>query len=186
MVTCHHVWNEFKELRSQNPQLRFGFCFEMVKPVTVEMDSLLVDEDKRCDLVTFDMQSLLSICGGLEFYNLYQNRSPKINAEDVLYLIGFPGKGRLDGRNSIGFPRQAIGMQATEAGDFRFYADIGNLGLQADDFGGVSGSPCFLVREDKQFRLVGFTTGYAPNNMNRLSFTYASSIKSDGTISYML
>ncbi len=185
LVTCHHVWSEFKELRSRNPELKFGFCFEMAKPVTIDMDSLLVDEDKRCDLVTFDMQPLLPICGGLKFYNLNQNRPPKINVEDVLYLIGFPGKGRLDGEDSIGFPRQAIGTLATEVGRFRFYSSIGNLGLQTEDFGGISGSPCFLVREDKQIRLVGFTTGYAPNDMNRLSFTYAKSINPDGTINYM-
>jgi hypothetical protein len=128
----------------------------------------------------------LPICGGLEFFNLYQNRPPKINVGDVLYLIGFPGKGRQDGENSIGFPRQPIGVQATEIGNFGFYADVGNLEVYADDFGGISGSPCFLVREDKLIRLVGFTTGYAPKNMNRLSFTYVSCIKSDGTVSYMI
>jgi hypothetical protein len=133
MVTCHHVWNKFKELRSENPKLMFGVCFDMPKPVTIEMDSLFVDEDKRCDLVTFDMQSLLPICGGLEFFNLYQNRPPKINVGDVLYLIGFPGKGRQDGENSIGFPRQPIGVQATEIGNFGFYADVGNLEVYADE-----------------------------------------------------
>jgi hypothetical protein len=77
-------------------------------------------------------------------------------------------------------------MRATEVGDFRFYANVGNLGLQADDFGGISGAPCFFVRDDEQIRLVGFTTGYAPNNMNSLSFTYAKFIRPDGTINYMI
>jgi hypothetical protein len=189
LVTCHHVWEKFKELRSENSSLMFGICLDMPKPITINADSLFVDEDKRCDLVTFHMEeSLLPICDavGLEFYNLYQNHPPKINVGDVLYLIGFPGKGRQDNEDSIGFPRQPIGVQATEVGKFGFYADVGNLEKHADDFGGISGSPCFVVRENKTIRLVGFATGYAPNNINRLSFTYASYIKSNGTISNMI
>ena len=59
LVTCHHVWNDFKELRSENPKLMFGVCFDMPKPIVItDPDSLVVDEDKRCDLVTFDMESL--------------------------------------------------------------------------------------------------------------------------------
>jgi hypothetical protein len=186
MVTCCHVWDEFKEQRAKNPKLMFGVCFDMLQPVTVEMDSILVDEDRRCDLVTFDMQSLLPICRKLDFYNLYQNQPPQINEGDVLYLIGFPGKGRLDNEDSIGFSRQPIGAQATEVGKFRFFASVKNLGLQVDDFGGISGAPCFLVRDNLQLKFVGFTTGYAPNEMNSLSFSYVDFIRPDGTINYMI
>ena len=89
LVTCQHIWSEFKKLRSEIPELMFGVCFNLPKPITIKMDTFLVDEDKRCDLVTFNMESLLSICGegGLMFYNLYQNHPPQINVGDVLYLI---------------------------------------------------------------------------------------------------
>jgi len=188
MVTCHHVWSEFKKIRSDVRELMFGVCLDMPRPIVIDADSLLVDEDRRCDLVTFNMETLLEICaaGGLEFYDLYQNRPPKIHVGEVLYLIGFPGKGRQDAEDSIGFSRQPIGVQATEVGKFGFYADVGNLEKHVEDFGGISGSPCFLLRENKPIRLVGFTTGYAPNSMSRLSFTYVGCIKPDGTISPIL
>jgi hypothetical protein len=46
----------------------------MGNPVAIDVDSLLVDEDKRTDIVTFAMEELLPVCCGLEFYNL--QRSP--------------------------------------------------------------------------------------------------------------
>jgi hypothetical protein len=77
-------------------------------------------------------------------------------------------------------------MQATEVGNFHFYTKMGAIGLGPEDYGGISGAPCFLVREDQQIRLVGFATGYAPNAMNSLSFTYVNFIRPDGTINCMI
>ena len=179
LVTCYHVWETFKELRLQNPNLKFGVCLDMGNPVAMEVDSLLVDEDKRADLVTFAMEELLPVCGRLEFFNLRQSPPPKINAGEMLFFIGFPGKGREVVNNQVGFPRQPFGVALTEVGISFFYSNVANLNKTADDFGGISGCPCFVVRENKPLKLVGFTTGYA---LNRLSFTYASRIRPDGKI----
>jgi hypothetical protein len=42
MVTCHHVWDTFKKLRSENPELKFGICFDIRRPVVIDVDSLFV------------------------------------------------------------------------------------------------------------------------------------------------
>jgi hypothetical protein len=85
---------------------------------------------------------------------------------------------------AFGFPRQPIGVQASEVGDSHFFADVTNLKLQAEDFGGISGCPCFFVREGKPLRLVGFATDYSEMT-KRLQFTYARYIRPDGVVDYM-
>jgi len=188
LVTCHHVWEDFKKLRNEHPNLMFGVCLDFNNPIVIyDIDDALVDEDKRCDLATFDIASLSKICtaGGLEFFNLHVNRPPKLEEGVTIYLIGFPAKGRQDDTNSIGFPRQAIGVAATHVGDLSFFSDVTTLQKDKTDFAGISGSPCFLVTENRPVRLVGFTTGYAPNNMNMLQFTHARCIQPNGIIQYM-
>lgn len=188
MVTCFHVWQEFLTKRSEDPNLRFAVCTPNTNPISFEIDSCFVDGDRTCDLVTFDVTELDPISRNpkLDFYNLYANPPPKIQIGDVLYLIGFPGKGRIEDATSIGFPRQPFGIQASQIGEFKFFADVTNLKLGPDDYGGISGSPCFVVDESRPARLVGFTIGYAPNAMNLLQFTYTKFSDSEGIIRHVL
>jgi hypothetical protein len=132
------------------------------------------------------MDPVLSVCkaGGLEFFNLHANRPPKVNVGDVLFMIGFPGKGRLVDETAVGFPRQPIGVQASQVGKFTFFSDATNLKLRTEDFGGISGCPCFIVSEGRPIRLVGFATGF-DDGTNKLQFTYARFIRPDGTLDYM-
>lgn len=188
LVTCNHVWEGFKNLRSENPNLMFSLCVDKFNPIVIpDPDSLLVDNDERCDLATFDTAEVSDafLGGFLQFFNVSVNRPPKLRSGDTLYMIGFPGKGRQADERSLGFARQPIGVTATEVGDFGFYANVEGLNLDADDFGGISGCPCFLVLRDKPIRLVGFATGYAPGDFATLQFTYARFIQPDGIIQYM-
>jgi hypothetical protein len=61
----------------------------------------------------------------------------------------------------------------------RFHLDISKVETPPDQFGGISGCPCFLVREGKPIQLVGFATSIWTNY---LSFTHARCLNSDGTI----
>jgi hypothetical protein len=186
LVTCQHVWEEFKKMRSETPELLFCLCLDNGNPLIISPEALFVDEDKRSDLVTFDVESLLSTRGvnGVEFFDLQEKPPPKVKAGDVLYLIGFPGKGRIVDGTAIGFTRQPIGVQASEVGEFGFYSNTRNLKMEGADFEGISGSPCFLVAKGRPIRLVGFATGVA-ERASWLQFTYASCIRPDGTIKYM-
>jgi hypothetical protein len=193
LVTCWHVlYGEggFKEKHSKNPALQFGIGFGGRNPVSVSLDNLLkmkVDDERRCDLATFDVSDALDLvaASNLEFFNLNVNRPPEVHRGDVLYLIGFPGKGRIENETSVGFPRQPIGVRASLIGKSTFISNVVNLKLDETDYGGISGAPCFIVREGAPIRLVGFATGFAPNQMNMLQFTYARYIGQDGIIRYM-
>jgi hypothetical protein len=190
LVTCWHVLDAFKKMHSLDPALHFGIGFGGPRPVAVSFDDLLemkVDDERRCDLATFDVSDALDLvaASNLDFFNLNANRPPRVRVGDVLYLIGFPGKGRIDNETSIGFPRQPIGVQASQVGEFTFFSRVGNLRLDETDYGGISGAPCFVVEEGAPIKLVGFATGFAPNEMNMLQFTYAKYIGEDGIIRYM-
>lgn len=189
LVTCWHVLDGFKQKRATNPALRFGIGFGGQRPRSISLEDLLnmkVDEERRCDLVTFDVSDALDlvVASGLDFFNLSANPPPKVQVGDVLYMIGFPGKGRIQNETSVGFPRQPFGVQASHVGDFSFISHVINLKLDESDYGGISGAPCFLVREGAPIRLVGFATGFAPNQMNMLQFSYARYIGTDGLIRY--
>jgi hypothetical protein len=193
LVTCWHVLygeDGFKEKHSKNPTLQFGIGSGGGHPVSVSLDDLLkmkVDDERRCDLATFDISDALDwvAASNLDFFNLNVNPPPEVQVGDVLYLIGFPGKGRIENETSVGFPRQSIGVQASLIGESTFISNVVNLKLDATDYGGISGAPCFVVREGAPLKLVGFATGFAPNQMNMLQFTYARYIGKDGIIRYM-
>ncbi len=188
LITCHHVWNEFKKLRAEKPELMFGLCIDIFNPIMIpDPDSLFVDECRRCDLATFDMGTILDAFTpqGLQFFNVHANRPPKLNNGENLYMIGFPGKGREDNQSSVGFVRQPIAVTATQVGVSKFFADVSKFRLRARDFGGISGCPCFVIWENRPIRLVGFATGFGEDNLGLLQFTYARYIQPNGVIQYM-
>ncbi len=194
LVTCWHVVyadnDGFKDKCSQNPALRFGIGFGGSHYVSLSLDDLLekrVDDERRCDLLTFDVGDALDLvaASNLAFIDLNANPPLKVHVGDILYLIGFPAKGRVENETSVGFPRQPLAVQASQIGDFNFFARVINLKLDETDYAGISGAPCFIVRKDAAPRLVGFATGFAPNQMNMLQFTYARYIGQDGIIRYM-
>jgi hypothetical protein len=192
LVTCWHVLygkDGFKEMHLKNPALEFGIGFGGRYPVSLSFDDLLekkVDDERRCDLVTFNVSDALDLvaASNLAFFDLNVNPPAKVHDGDVLYLIGFPAKGRIENETSVGFPRQPIGVQASQIGEFNFFAR-GIKKLDETDYAGISGAPCFIVREGAPLKLVGFATGFAPNQMNMLQFTYARFIGQDGIIRYM-
>jgi len=193
LVTCWHViFGEggFKEVHSENSAFRFAIGFGGKYPHSLSFEDLMkikVDDEKRCDLVTFDVSDALDLvaASNLEFYNLKANRPPKVRVGDVLYFIGFTAKGRIENDSSVGHVRQPFGVQASYVGESMFHASGINLALNETDYGGISGAPCFAINESSSIRLVGFATGYAPNEMNMIQFTYARFIGEDGIIRYM-
>jgi hypothetical protein len=193
LVTCWHVLfgeGGFKEVHSTNPAFRFGISFGGPRPVSLSYEELMerrIDDERRCDLATFDVGDALDLAASsnLEFYNLKANRPPKVAVGDVLYFIGFPSKDRIENEVSVGHISQPFGVQVARVNESNFMASVINLKLDKSDYGGISGAPCFVVHEGRPIRLVGFTTGYGDAVLNMLQFTYARYIGEDGLIRYM-
>jgi hypothetical protein len=180
LVTCFHVWNDFKKAQRQNPDLKMLICLDSGPFVVLGVEKPLGESEKR-DIVTFDMEQLLPACSERKFYPLSQKPPRKIQQGDVLYSIGFPGHFRQVKEGSLSYGRQAFGMIAADCNQdgFSFVSNITSLNLTSDEFGGTSGSPCFLIRENFPIQLVGFITKVA---MSVLHFAHARCLNFDGTI----
>lgn len=193
LVTCWHVLfgeGGFEKVHSMNSAFQFGIGFGGTKPVSLSYEDLMgmkVDESRRCDLVTFDVSDALDLvaASNLEFYNLKTNPPPKVKMGDILYFIGFPSKGRIENETSVGHIRQPFGVQVARGNESNFMASVINFKLDKTDYGGISGTPCFLVQEERPVRLVGFATSYCDTPLNMLQFTYARFIGEDGVIRHM-
>ncbi len=181
LVTCHHVWDEFQNARLDNPDLKMCVCLDQKHPVVFAPDEPL-GESRKLDIATFDMEQLLKACGGRKFYPLNNNPAPRVAKGNALFFIGFPGNLRCVVDGALRFGRSPYGVRISSVGGLRFQSDVSNVRTrptQPNQFDGISGCPCFLVREGKPIQLVGFATGFC---MNLLFFTHARCLNSDGTI----
>lgn len=183
LVTCYHVWDEFQKLQRKDSDLKMHVCLDRGSPVVLQEEP--IDTDKRLDIATFDMEPLLAACCGRKFYPLEQNPPRRVVKGDRIFLIGYPGAFRSATMGSVQFGRVPYALSVSDSSDdgSLFGADISKAvyeELQLEDkHGGISGSPCFLVRQGWPAQLVGFTS---EDCMNILWFTHARCLNGDGTI----
>lgn len=186
LVTCHHVWDEFQKARDIDSELRILVCLDRNSPVVLSGEPIY--QDKTLDIATFDMEYLLPACGGRKFYPVHQNPAPQVRKGDLLFFVGYPGLLRCVTHEGVGFGRRRFALNVSNVDGLCFHADISNArilyetkpesGKEGDWLGGISGSPCFLVRQGQLPLLVGFVRNYW---MNLLWFTHARSLNQDGT-----
>ncbi|MGD0260649.1 MAG: hypothetical protein ABSD29_12590 [Verrucomicrobiota bacterium] len=187
LVTCHHVWDKFQELRRENPQLKMCLCLNSNSIVLLEPIQP-IDQDENLDIASFDMKPFLEQCREIEFFRFNCSREPRVKRGDALAFVGFPG--RIQAHTSIGvrFQRRFHVTRAYDVTDSRVVSDLTRLkpyrqepklvGLK-DGYGGISGSPCFLVRQNSVLQLVALATDEA---LGILRFTLLNCLNSAGTI----
>jgi hypothetical protein len=180
LVTCAHVWREFVKEREKVGDLKMCICLDRRNPLVFD-ERLLIDVDERTDLATFNFELYMPALGGMRLFDLTRYPPPKVARGDILLLIGFPGHQRKEFDEATRFGRQAFGVGLSSVNDFGFQADVSNLKLAADRYGGISGCPCFLAKEHGPLRLAGFTTGYVLDN---LFFTHSDQLNVDGTVKH--
>lgn len=179
LVTCHHVWEAFQKAYAESPDLMMCLCLDKGNPVVFTPDKPIA-EDRELDIVTFDAEHLVSACGGRKFFPLHENPAPRVTKGNVLCFIGFPGNLRcvIDGALGFGRSPYAVGVHSVDG--LRFHSDITNVIKQPDQFGGISGCPCFSVRSGRPIQLVGFATSLLWTKY--LGFLHARCLNLDGTI----
>lgn len=194
LVTCHHVWDEFQKARDKDSQLRLLVCLGRPFPVVLDLEPF--DQDKSLDIAVFDIAPLLQACAGRKFFSLNHNLPPHVHVGDRLFLFGYPGFLRCATAEGVGFGRMCYAVNVSDVSVSRFVADVSqakaiyveeqNRGEEDNPHGGISGSPCFLVQDDRPLRLVGFATSEiafpSPESPRLLRFTHARCLNPDGTI----
>lgn len=188
LVTCCHVWRDYITAKKNKPETRLLACLDAGPPVVIDILSP-IDEDESLDIATFNLQPILAACSGRRFYDLYLNPPPPVSVGDRLAFVGYPGQFRIIKDGGVYFGRMNYGVQVSDVSRHHMCANMSNARLvgtsRADlqsakrNYGGISGSPCFLVRTGAMPQLVGFATSSA---LRILRFTHASCLNSDGTI----
>ena len=178
LVTNFHVWDGFQTARLDAPNLQMCICLDRNNPVVFAPDKP-IGEDRDLDIATFDMEPLLPACSGRAFYPLNQNPARRVSKGDVVFFIGFPGHLRRVVDGALGFGRSPFGLRVCSVDGLEFHADVSNISTRGDKFKGISGCPCFLVREGRPILLVGFARSVWTNY---LRFTHARCLNPDGTI----
>src|SRR5438128_2744949 len=187
LVTCSHVWEDFKEKNRQNPAL--GIFLRLTGPCTDRLsDNQLIDCDKSLDVVTFDMGPMLAVCEGRKFFPLTRHPSSRVKKGDCLVCYGYPGVFRTGTEQGLKIGHVCYTICVSDVSGVRFLADISKARpdgppevverCSSNPHGGMSGSPCFLVPGDPP-KLVGFVTEVG---MGSLWFTDARRLNLDGTI----
>jgi hypothetical protein len=188
LLTCHHVWDGFQNLRSNNPESKLCMCLNSNTIVPIEPIQP-IDEDKDLDIASFDVGPFLEQHSDIEFFHLNCNDVPHVNLGDWLVFLGFPG--RIEAHTSIGvrFVRRFHASRAYDVTDRRVFANLTRLKPNRQEpelvgrkggYGGISGAPCFLLRKNLVPQLVALAT---ENAYEHLSCILLNCLNSDGTIS---
>jgi hypothetical protein len=171
LITCWHVWDEYLKLRESDPALRMLLGLDR-KPPVVFAPAEPLGQDEHVDVASFDLEALQSVLGDRRFYPLRRNPSPAVHAGDKLALIGYPGWFRVETDQGVQFGRFAYGINVSDLSGLSLVADISEMRFiydreqQPEDtnqHGGISGSPCFLIRDKRPPQLVAIATSVALN-----------------------
>jgi len=202
LVTCHHVWNGFLAAREKNADLKLCACFDDRYPVAICSTSEgtptePIAQDKDLDIAVFDMEPFLSFCSGdKNFFIPNYGPQSQVNVNDLVAIIGHPGNERFDSEIGLFFGRKPYCAYVSGISGYKIRVDFTRVmsldreltAKQSDEkpaTAGVSGSPCFVVRQDYEPYLIGFVTDhvrYELSEHNYLQMTSATCINEDGTL----
>ena len=185
LITCQHVWDEFQRAHLGTPNLKM-LIWLGTPEATLFAPIRALSEHPEFDLATFDMEPYLASCNERNFYSLHRNPPRKVKRGDAVFFIGFPGhlRGLRGPEGKWRFGRAPYGMCVYEVSEDNrhFLVDTSRLlaPQQGDEFGGISGCPCFFIpRGQGRAELAGFATAIVMNRY--LRFTHASCLKQDGS-----
>jgi hypothetical protein len=188
LVTCQHVWDDFKQRRRGDPQLRMRIGLDSNQTVVFSPGRPL-GEDRELDIATFDLEPLLAACPERKFYPFDPKTAPRVAKGDRIFFVGYPGAFRCATDKGVQSGSVVYDICVSDVSGPKFLADISKahiryelkpkLSEELNPHGGISGSPCFLVQKHVQVRLVAFVTAEWKSS---LMFTHANCINQDGTI----
>lgn len=195
LITCYHVWEDFEKSRLECPDLKMCVFLNRNTPVGasgVVLDFQPIDQDKHLDLVTFDIEPLLSECRNRKFYPLNESPVRRIKKGDQFVFIGYQGALRSTTVEYVQFGNMIYAVEVTSIDGLVFHAELSRartiykdqleLIKPLEQHKGISGSPCFWVRQNRLPQLVGFARS---EYMNCLWFTHVHCLNPDGTINRM-
>ncbi len=151
LATCYHVWDEFEKLHHQCPELKMCIFLDRNPSIGargIVLDFQSIDQDKHFDLVTFDIEPLLSECRNRKFYPLNQNPARRVEKGDQLVFLGYPGVLRSATVESVEFGSMVYAVEVSSVDGLIFHSDGCSHGAGRER--GVAGE-CQLRGEEQFF-----------------------------------
>jgi hypothetical protein len=203
LVTCYHVWNGFLAAREKNPELKFYACFDDKHSVCIcttidGTQTKPIDQNEKLDITVFDMEPFQEFLGeqGKNFFYPLTIPVSQLTTNDLVGVIGSPGKQRFETEKGTGFGRQPYFAYVLATSGFTIRVDFTRVmsldreltykqGDKKPATAGVSGGPCFLINTDYKSYLIGIVTDhvcYEGRQDNYLTVTTANCINEDGTL----
>jgi hypothetical protein len=197
------VWNGFLAAREKNPELKLYACFDDKHSVCIcsSIDGTQtkpIDQNEKLDITVFDMESFQEFLGeqGKNFFYPLTIPVSQLTTNDLVGIIGSPGKQRFETEKGTGFGRQPYFAYVSATSGFTIRVDFTRVmsldreltykqGDKKPAIAGVSGGPCFLINTDYKSYLIGVVTDhvcYEDREDNYLTVTTANCINEDGTL----
>jgi hypothetical protein len=191
LVTCEHVWSDFKAYREEMPEARLAVIFRhgYALPIWIE-DSFLIDSDRDLDLVVFDAEFGDEMLGFKRFYRIPRFPLADPKPDQLISFVGFPGASRRVSQSTGQFKYSSFGLTVTDVSHTRillastpdrFNYDNEDQVVPHIDLGGMSGAPAYGRTRGLGFDLAGFVQ-MGRNSGSDIYLSKASFLQRDGTI----
>jgi len=202
LVTCLHVYTDFKEKKKKNKNLLLGLAGKSnTKPLNITNLKILSKDNNSIDLITMELPNNLSLSSiGCKYFKCDKWPPCRVKKNDVTAIVGFLGEHRHPSIRGLETPSTPIVKTVSSVSERNFILSTEddeiitikfNKSLKdINSLGGLSGSAVFKLIEDKkqgEFSLTGFVYEEKISLIHSLNFDlichHADLIDDDGNIS---
>lgn len=162
MVTCYHVWEALERLRSSNADAQLVGYFISALGLVEVFGFRLIDQEKSVlDVAVFVGHEEPLEIPDRKFIDFQGNYCPDVVVGDQVLVVGYPGHGTSItpkiadfGYTHLLLPASAVSpdriVLADEQGQ-RVFTHYDDPQCDHMDLGGLSGSPAFVLRDQRYF-----------------------------------
>jgi hypothetical protein len=192
-ITCFHVFRKLREMQAHDPSAEMVAYLAPVTPLVELKGFTLIDHDERSlDVAIFrGLEDTVELPGArfIDYASSYL--ADPIPGESVI-IVGYPAANITVRPNKADFGFMQMVLRASsiserqikladEHGDRRFF-DFNDPARLRIDLGGLSGSPAFVIR-DQRHRFVGIVTDCSERDQI-IIISRLGCINPDGTLNH--
>lgn len=188
LVTCYHVLEEFRKLQCETPGLMFCVALGGF-PETLTVDNV-IDEDKNLDIATFDIEFLMPLAQGRQYFPLNCGHVHKVEKDVILLVVGYPKRNRFETDKNILWGTSPHLFLAADVTDYTIMAKtdgIRNMDWQLlserheNPYGGISGSLCFAIKKNWLVEPIAIVIQHL-DELKMMQFRLLRCLNPDGTL----
>ena len=195
-VTCHHVFEHFENLLSENENAEI-VAYAQNAPVLIELNGFTILDKNRAPLdvaIFIGREASVSVPGS-QFFEL-QRPGPDVKKGDPIMVVGYPAANVSVSHTFADFGIMQFLVRASSISDHRIvlanefgdriYNDFCDPPRSREDvpLGALSGSPAFHIGDDGEYSLVGIVTD-GEHESGTILISRIDCLLPDGTIDWL-